>query len=575
MVAVKRSKITFTDENNNPTAWNADVFVWSYNPESGKIENWDINGSDEGEGRLWAMLGGVYPGFPVNRIFKNDAGKGLILYTFYHNETGEDGFSFYEKLCTIDDDGSYKPVINSSAALAHLDYVDPAEYSISDASVTYDDFKKKTDEMLASYNTVLMTGYDDISSYRGTDPEPPSVSSDKLRNVQSLSEQSYTAYDAIVFLKTALGLETTGTKQDVPLDTLPDKEALQKFLDNSSQIKKYDSETGEFESDYWEDLFDSMLHCFGTITIPGDWHSLNSQTTDGGWCKYFDDMTDPRGWWPPENGERYGYYKCDADKVEWMAKNIAHADPGKLSARLDVLEQKQAAYKDKGDDGKEYYYFPMVFGGEYGGRITKAEYDGQYYYITFDEYTYYGDETEYTLYAVMGYETIDGQNYWTLYKQSLSSDVDVQDDTNEANNASGQFETVHGSSFVIPSGFENVSPDKSAVNYVYSFQNPALHMKIFITDTMQSNIPMTIDEEFQSYKDYLSSGEGNELVYEFRKDDVYVVSGYINSGNTVVYRKTRFFNDRYVQIEFEYSVGCKDECDKVLTTFLESFEYGE
>ena len=34
MVAVKRSKITFTDENNNPTAWNADVFVWSYNPDT-------------------------------------------------------------------------------------------------------------------------------------------------------------------------------------------------------------------------------------------------------------------------------------------------------------------------------------------------------------------------------------------------------------------------------------------------------------------------------------------------------------------------------------------------------------
>ncbi len=419
MVAVKRTKTGgYTDDNGNPLEWYADVLFWSYDPESGKIVNWDINGSDEGEGQLWAMTGGVGPWFPIDRIFRNTDGKGLIIYSFQPNETGGEGFSFNEKLCTVADDGSSKPVINSSAAAAILDYNDPAKYYIADNAVSYEDFKTKTDEMLSSYKEVLLTNYDSLSSFRGTDPEPDAISSDHFLDEQNVSSDSYTAPDAVKFLKTALGQDVSDLKLSVPVDSLPDMASLQTFTKYASQIKKYDSDTGEFDSLMGDNIIDSMLRCYGTISIPGDWHSLKWDNTESDGFTYYDGITDPRSWWVPSNGEIYGYYECDAEKVDWMVKNIAHADPDKIPEVLSFLDGVGRAYKDVGEDGKSYYYFPMTFGGEYYTKITSAEYDGQYYYITYDEITSYGDETEYTCHAVMGYEEIDGKSYWTLYSQT-------------------------------------------------------------------------------------------------------------------------------------------------------------
>ena len=203
MIAVKRSSTVSSEW------WSANVFIWSFDPDKGEIVKWDLNGSEEGEGLLWTQMnGGVGPSFPINRVFTKSDGKGVIFYIFQQDETGEDGFSFYETLVSVDDDGSIKPVINSLAALAHLNYSNPPEYKISGNVVSYEEFKKKTDEMLSPYNTVLLTSYDSISSFRGNTPEPEAISASQLLDGQSLSAQSYIVADAVTFLKKALGQDT-------------------------------------------------------------------------------------------------------------------------------------------------------------------------------------------------------------------------------------------------------------------------------------------------------------------------------------------------------------------------------
>ncbi|MBR1506982.1 MAG: hypothetical protein IJ619_03145, partial [Eubacterium sp.] len=137
------------------------------------------------------------------------------------------------------------------------------------------------------------------------------------------------------------------------------------------------------------------------------------------------------------------------------------------------------------------------------------------------------------------------------------------------------FESPRGAAFYVPEGFENVSPEMSAVRYCHVFYNSELDMNIQVVDAMRFDIPMNVDEEYAYYKNYLENTPGNTFVYEFRDDGVYVLSGYIEGGSEVVYYKSRYFGDRYVQIIFTYSVKYKDSCDQVLVDFLDRFEYGD
>lgn len=132
---------------------------------------------------------------------------------------------------------------------------------------------------------------------------------------------------------------------------------------------------------------------------------------------------DPRGW-----SVNNWYMLYDGPTVDWVAKNIFNITDEEISALLAQGEELRLFYREDTPDGGYRYYAPIAGGiGDPNTeiRLTSAEFDGQRYYITYDVWFMPPvSERRGSYYAELEYKTIDGAEYWSLYRNT--SDVPAQ-----------------------------------------------------------------------------------------------------------------------------------------------------
>ena len=134
------------------------------------------------------------------------------------------------------------------------------------------------------------------------------------------------------------------------------------------------------------------------------------------------------------------------------------------------------------------------------------------------------------------------------------------------------FTTIRGCSCKIPAGFEEIIEDR-AIRFVYEFYNKDLDMDIRIIDANKDYIPMSLEEEYNSY---LNS---YDITYKGLYDDWFVVSGYTSDGKVIYYKaheKTLNGEKVYISMEFTYPNGSnKAKCDEMVGEFVKSFKFPE
>ena len=136
-----------------------------------------------------------------------------------------------------------------------------------------------------------------------------------------------------------------------------------------------------------------------------------------------------------------------------------------------------------------------------------------------------------------------------------------------------RFDGAMGSSFIVPYGFENISPDRTAVGYYYDFYNYDLEMDFVVTEVAMAAIPPeNIDEDYIEMKNGYSN-EYYEIVYDVKNENHYVISGYDFTDNTIFYFNTIIdSNDIRIQLQAKYpNDDLKLERDELLNSIVENW----
>ena len=125
---------------------------------------------------------------------------------------------------------------------------------------------------------------------------------------------------------------------------------------------------------------------------------------------------DPKKWAKATGG---CYMVFDSEDADWIAVNIFNVSQDDLDAMRRQGQKEKWFYRDKGK-----YYTPAGGVGdpltEY--RLSSVKTDGTKYYVTYESRFLY-DEPENADYDVsynaeLAVRTIDGKDYWTLYRYS-------------------------------------------------------------------------------------------------------------------------------------------------------------
>lgn len=151
------------------------------------------------------------------------------------------------------------------------------------------------------------------------------------------------------------------------------------------------------------------------------------------------------------------------------------------------------------------------------------------------------------------------------------SQEDTEASTDEVTGEGEKFEMVRGGYYYIPAGFDNITKDRYAVHYVQEWQNNSLDMYITVTDCMQIDIPVTIDEDYKNNKGNYESIA--ELSYDTKSEDRYIISGTKNDDQRIFYHSVRYVDDRYVSYYIEYPASNSETCNKLVEDFVANFNY--
>ena len=218
-----------------------------------------------------------------------------------------------------------------------------------------------------------------------------------------------------------LSLAACGAKDDDDDDDERDSKSLEEILapERSREIvdpDTFDEDAVRFLCWFGWHSWDAAEYDSENISIDtgvlNDWftHAVPFDEYPGPDCQDFVDG-DPRG-----RFDSCSIY--DAEKTDWILKNIFHYTQQDIEAAREAAEQDELPYYY--EDGS-YYISVGGVGGGYEVRPVYVETDGSKYYITYASYS--GDgviEYDGLWYAEMGHEEIDGETYWTLYKWSQS-----------------------------------------------------------------------------------------------------------------------------------------------------------
>ncbi len=120
------------------------------------------------------------------------------------------------------------------------------------------------------------------------------------------------------------------------------------------------------------------------------------------------------------------YVVYDGPTADWVAKNIFNVPDGDLDTLVRQAEEQGWFRLDGMDDGSYQYISPIIGGiGDTGTevRLSSAEFDGEKYYVVYDLYQVWfttdgKDEYLSSYYAELEYKDIDGQSYWSMYRNS-------------------------------------------------------------------------------------------------------------------------------------------------------------
>ena len=133
-------------------------------------------------------------------------------------------------------------------------------------------------------------------------------------------------------------------------------------------------------------------------------------------------------------------------------------------------------------------------------------------------------------------------------------------------------EGVMGSSFTIPSGFQDVSPAVTAAGYSYEFYNYDLQMSISFSEVAMASLPADLNSDYNYYKNFYSN-EGYEIVYDVKFDHQYVLSGFNYYDNSVFYINSVVNNeDIYMSLNAGYpNDDLKSDRDELLNRVAQSW----
>ena len=142
--------------------------------------------------------------------------------------------------------------------------------------------------------------------------------------------------------------------------------------------------------------------------------------------------------------------------------------------------------------------------------------------------------------------------------------------TEESTTDSLKFEMVRGGSYIVPADFENITKEDYALHYVQEWENSDLDMYIMITDAMMSDIPMSLDEDYEQTLNGYS--DSSDLPLNVKQEDGYLISG-VNEEGIITYQKVKVYNERYVSIYITYPSSNSDTCNKIVEDFVANFIY--
>ena len=152
----------------------------------------------------------------------------------------------------------------------------------------------------------------------------------------------------------------------------------------------------------------------------------------------------------------------------------------------------------------------------------------------------------------------------TFYKDYLKEDD--KEMGNSEGDSIGRVTGMYGVSFVVPEGFDDVTPSEVAMKYYYEYINTSLNMTIGVSEHLKINIPSTLEDEYNHYMEFY----GDQVSYSDMGTDWYVVSGVDDEGY-VFYYSTKVYGDTYTGITMIYPYDNKDTCDGILQEFINNF----
>ena len=110
----------------------------------------------------------------------------------------------------------------------------------------------------------------------------------------------------------------------------------------------------------------------------------------------------------------------DVENTDWILKNVYNVSDDTIGSL------KNGSYPDVECSNGEYKVFVGGIGGNYKVELKSAMYNGTFYYITYQplfidfdtgNYYPYGD----IRYALLEYKNLDGNHFWSLYRDSSTS----------------------------------------------------------------------------------------------------------------------------------------------------------
>jgi hypothetical protein len=192
------------------------------------------------------------------------------------------------------------------------------------------------------------------------------------------------------------------------------EESLDAFLDTFTRW--YAVRPGEkwsYDSESAADGRSNILACIATPASCAEWKVYSDFPEED--C-FVEKTNDPKKW----AKDTYAYYVYDADTIDFIAKEIFNISEEDLKTLIKSGSDEKAFYRHK---GKYYTLYEGVFDSFVNAEITSVTRNGDRYIVGFDFYrlseTYDEDgiaELESKCIAEMELKTIDGKEYWSLYR---------------------------------------------------------------------------------------------------------------------------------------------------------------